>query len=126
MQCVLCYVDTAVCQLEDPHVGSYCRSCRHACIVSTWMRHCGSPLYRGAAIRAESPIVSADTHPLPCCRYHDTIVSIDSQPLGRPVPPPTYSTHLYDNFLIPNFLPLSFHGAFFMILADNSVQLQSN
>ena len=31
---MLCYVDTAVCQLEDPHVGSYCRSCRHACIVS--------------------------------------------------------------------------------------------
>ena len=49
------------------------------------MRHCGSPLYRGAAIRAESPIVSADTHPLRC-RYHDTIVSIDSSPLGRALP----------------------------------------
>ena len=49
------------------------------------MRHCGRPLYRGAAIRAESPIVSADTHPLRC-RYHDTIVSIDSSPLGCALP----------------------------------------
>ena len=97
---VVCYVDTAVCQLEDPHVGSYCRSCRHACIVRTPLNrivcganltsavldldegHCGRPLYWGAPIRAESPIVRPDTHPLRC-QYHDTIVSIDSLPLGR-------------------------------------------